>query len=161
MASSISKNCGPRIPCGDPGTPTRLLLDDDPAAHRGTVHGAIVLIGPRRRERECVRHAIAGLDGAAREIGRPLRLDAVRDRSRGGPGPRDGAADRDCVDRGVLSPVVSAPEQDVPDGDLTDRATAAPSAAAPTPPAGTPPGRGTATHHPRHPPPTDYCFFAT
>src|SRR5712692_3099856 len=39
-------------PARDPGTPTRLLLDHDPAAHRGTVHGAIVLVCPRRRERE-------------------------------------------------------------------------------------------------------------
>src|SRR6266853_4002574 len=142
MASSISKNCGPRIPCGDPGTPTRLLLDDDPAAHRGTVHGAIVLIGPRRRERECVRHAIAGLDGAAREIGRPLRLDAVRDRSRGGPGPRDRAADRDGIDRGVLGPVLGALEQDVPDDDLASQTSAptAPTApAAPAAPAATTP----------------------
>src|SRR6266568_968482 len=109
----------PPNPARDPGTPTHLLANHDPAAHRRAVHRAIVLIGPRRGERDRVGLPIAGLDGAARETGRPLRLDAVRHRSRGGPGPRDRAADRDGVDRGVLGSVVGALEQDVPDHDLT------------------------------------------
>src|SRR6266702_4120816 len=98
----------PPNPARDPGTPTHLLANHDPAAHRRAVHRAIVLIGPRRGERDRVGLPIAGLDGAARETGRPLRLDAVRHRSRGGPGPRDRAADRDGVDRGVLGSVVGA-----------------------------------------------------
>src|SRR6266704_1583599 len=111
----------PPNPARDPGTPTHLLANHDPAAHRRAVHRAIVLIGPRRGERDRVGLPIAGLDGAARETGRPLRLDAVRHRSRGGPGPRDRAADRDGVDRGGLSPVVGALEEHVPDHDLTGR----------------------------------------
>src|SRR5712691_2358579 len=105
----------------DPGTPTHFLADDDGAPHRRAVHGAIIRVGSRRRERDRVDLPIAGLDGAACKTGRPLRLDTVRDRSRGGPGPRDRAADRNGVDRGVLSPVVGALEQDVPDHDLTGR----------------------------------------
>src|SRR5207247_7110170 len=112
---------GAPSPARDPGTPTHLLADDDGAAHRRAVHGAIIRVGTRRGERDRVRLPVAGQDGAARETGRPLRLHAVRHRSRGGPGPRDGAADRDGVDRGVLSPVVGALEQDVPDHDLTGR----------------------------------------
>src|SRR5439155_5884734 len=57
----------------------------------------------------------------------------MRHRSRGGPGPRDGAADRDGVDRGVLSPVVGALEQDVPDHDLTGRTPTPPTAATTAP----------------------------
>src|SRR6266581_111340 len=132
----------PPNPARDPGTPTHLLANHDPAAHRRAVHRAIVLIGPRRGERDRVGLPIAGLDGAARETGRPLRLDAVRDRSRGGPGPRDGAAGRDGVDRGVLAPVVGTLEQDVPDDDLAGQ-TSAPTATATTAPAAaTTPGRG-------------------
>src|SRR6266702_860709 len=134
----------PPNPARDPGTPTHLLANHDPAAHRRAVHRAIVLIGPRRGERDRVGLPIAGLDGAARETGRPLRLDAVRHRSRGGPGPRDRAADRDGVDRGVLSPVVGALEQDVPAHDLTGR-TPPPN---PTPPP--PPHRRHHRHHRHH-----------
>src|SRR6266536_4093386 len=120
----------PPNPARDPGTPTHLLADNDGAAHRRAVHGAIIRVRTRRGERERVGLPVAGLDGAARETRRPLRLDAVRDRSRGGPGPRDGAAGRDGVDRGVLAPVVGALEQDVPDDDFAGRTPAPPPAPA-------------------------------
>src|SRR6266511_2405506 len=139
MASS-KEELQPPNPARDPGTPTHLLADNDGAAHRRAVHGAVIPVRTRRGERDRVGLPVAGLDGAARETRRPLRLDAVRDRSRGGPGPRDGAAGRDGVDRGVLAPVVGALEQDVPDDDLTGQTpTTAPTTTAT---ATTPVGRG-------------------
>src|SRR5439155_11363246 len=99
----------------------QLLADHDGAAHRRAVYSAIVRVATRRGERDRIGLTITRLDGAARETGRALRPDAVRDRSRTGPGPRDRAAHRDGVDRGVLAPVVGALEQDVPDDDFAGR----------------------------------------
>src|SRR5437773_8390574 len=124
---------GAPSPARDPGTPTHLLADDDAAPHRRAVHGAIIRVGTRRGERDRVALPIARLDGAARETGRPLRLDAVRDRSRGRPGPLDGGADGDGVDRGVLGPVVGALEQDVADDDLAGHTPATATTPAPAP----------------------------
>src|SRR5437764_6223309 len=106
---------------------------------RPTRSRSIRRVPTRRIERDRVGLPIAGQDGAAREAGRPLRLDAVRDRSRGRPGPRDGAADGDGVDRGVLALVVGALEQDVPDDDLAGRT---PATATTTTTAATTPRRG-------------------
>src|SRR3989440_10566701 len=96
------------------------------------MYGAIIRVATRRGERDRIRLTITRLDGAARETGRALRPHAVRDRSRGGPGPRDRAAHRDAVDRGVLAPVVGALEQDVPDDDLAGRTTAPTAPTTPT-----------------------------
>src|SRR5213082_3106222 len=109
----------------------QLLPDHDGAAHRRAVYSAIVRVATWRGERDRIGLSITRLDGAAGETGRALRPHAVRDRSRTGPGPRDRAAHRDAVDRGVLAPVVGALEQDVPDDDLAGR-TPAPTPAATT-----------------------------
>src|SRR5213080_554785 len=139
---SVGGTAAPESRSGS-GDATQLLADNDGAGHRRAVHGAIIRVGTRRIERDRVGLPIAGQDGAAREAGRPLRLDAVRDRSCGRPGPRDGAADGDGVDRGVLTPVVGALEQDVPDDDLAGRTTTpTPATATTTTTAATTPRRG-------------------
>src|SRR5437879_10449052 len=102
------------------------------------MHGAVVLVDARRRERYRVVLAIAAHDRTARERGRPERLDAVRDALRAGPRPGDGAAYRDRVHRRVRAPVVSAderggpvvPHRHGPDGTATP-ATPAPTTLAP------------------------------
>src|SRR5947207_4171924 len=99
----------------------QLLPDHDGAAHRRAVYSAIVRVATWRGERDRIGLTVTRLDGAARETRRALRPHAVRDRSRTGPGPRDCAAHRDAVDRGVLAPVVGALEQDVPDDDRAGR----------------------------------------
>src|SRR2546426_8761619 len=118
------------------------------------MHGAVVLVDARRRERYRVVLAIAAHDRTARERGRPERLDAVRDALRAGPRPGDGAAYRDRVHRRVRAPVVSAderrgpvvPHRHGPDG----TATPAPPR---TPPPPTPPPFPPAPSPPRGPPP--------
>src|SRR2546425_8456137 len=115
---------------------------DDRAAHRRAVHRAIVLIGARRRERDGVRLAVAAHDRAARERGRPLGLDAVRDALVVGPRPRHSAAHRYRVDRRVSGAVVGADEHDspvVPYRHRPGRTAAAPTARAPPPPPPPPP----------------------
>src|SRR5207253_1582828 len=96
------------------------------------MHGAVVLVDARRRERYRVVLAVAAHDRTARERGRPERLDAVRDALRAGPRPGDGAAYRDRVHRRVRAPVVSAderggpvvPHRHGPDGTATPAGTA-------------------------------------
>src|SRR5207253_3969606 len=97
------------------------------------MHGAVVLVDARRRERYRVVLAVAAHDRTARERGRPERLDAVRDAVRAGPRPGDGAAYRDRVHRRVRAPVVGTekregpvvPHRDGPDGTATSAAPAA------------------------------------
>src|SRR2546422_11172428 len=74
-------------------------------------------------------------DRAARERGRPLGLDAVRDALVVGPRPRHSAAHRYRVDRRVSGAVVGADEHDSPVVPYRHRPgrTAAPAAPAPAP----------------------------
>src|SRR5205807_3672099 len=115
------------------------------------MHGAVVLVDARRRERYRVVLAVAAHDRTARERGRPERLDAVRDALRAGPRPGDGAAYRDRVHRRVRAPVVSAderggpvvPHRHGPDGTATPATPAGPAATTTTtipPPAVAPVG---------------------
>src|SRR5437867_5457437 len=126
-------------PGRDPEAQTELLADHDGAGHRRAVHRAVVLIGPRRGERDGVCLAAAAHDRTARKRSRPLGLDAVGDALVVGPRPGYGGTHRHCVDRWVRGAVVGADEYDspvVPHGHGPDRPTAparAVPAATPTP----------------------------
>src|SRR5205823_11761886 len=120
------------------------LADHDGAGHRRAVHRAVVLIGPRRGERDGVRLAVAAPDRTARERGRPLGLDAMRDALVIRPRPGHSGTHRHRVDRRVRGAVVGADEHDlsvVPHGYRPDRpaapasATTASPVTAPTAPA--------------------------
>src|SRR5437879_7659129 len=102
------------------------------------MHRAVILIGPRRRERDGVRLAVAAHDRTARKRGRSLRLDAVGNALVVGPGPCHGRTNCHRVDRRVRGAVVGADEHDlsvVSHGYGPDRpaATAAATTAAPVP----------------------------
>src|SRR5438552_10236569 len=113
---------------------SRSLPHDDRAGHQLAVDGAVVLVRAGSIKPDRIRPA-PGHGAAAREARRADGLDAVRQRS--GPGPGDGAADRDGIDRRIRGPVVTAHELDTGAGG--DRARR------PTAPAATPPPRPTPT----------------
>src|SRR6266566_6686775 len=137
-------NRGLRIPVGIREARTA-LADHDGAVHLRAVHRAVILIGPRRGERDGVRLAAAAHDRTARKRGRPLGLDAVGDGLIVGPGPRHGAARRHRVGRRVRGAVVAADEHDspvVPHGHGPDWTATATATATPTPPPSPPRTRG-------------------
>src|SRR5256886_12972360 len=104
------------------------------------MHRAVILIGPRRRERDGVRLAVAAHDRTARKRGRSLGLDAVGNALIVGPGPCHGRTHCHRVDRRVPGAVVGADEHDlsvVSHGYGPDRPSA--TRAAPPPPPLTPP----------------------
>src|SRR5438445_11511102 len=112
---------------------SRSLPHDDRAGHQLAVDGAVVLVRAGSLQPDRIRPA-PGHGAAAREARRADGLDAVRQRS--GPGPGDGAADRDGIDRRIRGPVVTAHELDTgAGGDRAQRATspAATAPAVPTP----------------------------
>src|SRR2546426_6708918 len=120
----------------------QLLADHDGAGHRRAVHRTVVLIGPRRGERDGVRLTVAAHDRTACKRGRPLGLDAVGDALVVGPRPGHGGTHRHCVDRRVGGAVVGADEHDspvVPHGHGPDRPPAAPAPPPPPPPNPPPP----------------------
>src|SRR5438477_4451040 len=113
------------------------LPHHDCAGHRRAVHCTVVLIGPRRSERDGVRLTTATHDRTARKRSRPLGLDAVGDAQIVGPRPGHGGTHRNCVDRRVGGAVVGAAEHDspvVPHGHGPDR----PAPATPATPVTTP-----------------------
>src|SRR2546430_4300573 len=113
---------------------SRSLPHDDRAGHQLAVDGAVVLVRAGTINPDRIRPA-PGQGAAAREARRADGLDVVRQRS--GPGPGDGAADRDGIDRRIRGPVVTAHELDTGAGG--DRAQRATSPAATAPPLPTPP----------------------
>src|SRR5213592_3982249 len=86
---------------------SRSLPHDDRAGHQLAVDGAVVLVRAGSIKPDRIRPA-PGHGAAAREARRAYGLDAVRQRS--GPGPGDGAADRDGIDSRIRAPVVRSEE---------------------------------------------------
>src|SRR5213593_2177661 len=88
---------------------SRSLPHDDRAGHQLAVDGAVVLVRAGSIKPDRIRPA-PGHGAAAREARRADGLDAVRQRS--GPGPGDGATDRDGIDGRIRAPVVATHELD-------------------------------------------------
>src|SRR2546426_2607603 len=127
---------------------SRSLPHDDRAGHQLAVDGAVVLIPAGSIKPDRIRPA-PGHGAAAREARRADGLDAVRQRS--GPGPGDGAADRDGIDSRIRAPVVATHELDARAGG--HRAHPAASSAATTPPRPPPPPPPPPPPAPPPPPP--------
>src|SRR5216117_2432600 len=115
---------------------SRSLPHDDRAGHQLAVDGAVVLVRAGSIKPDRIRPA-PGHGAAAREARRADGLDAVRQRS--GPGPGDGAADRDGIDSRIRAPVVTAHVLDTgAGGHRADRTATRATTATPTVPTPTP-----------------------
>src|SRR5438132_134178 len=114
---------------------TRSLPHDDRAGHQLAVDAAVVLVRAGSIKPDRIRPA-PGHGAAAREARRADGLDAVRQRS--GPGPGDGAADRDGIDRRIRGPVVATHELDARAGGHRAHRAASSAATAPAVPTPTP-----------------------
>src|SRR6266487_3025384 len=110
---------------------SRSLPHDDRAGHQLAVDGAVVLVRAGSIKPDRIRPA-PGHGAAAREARRADGLDAVRQRS--GPGPGDGATDRDGIDSRIRGPVVATHELDTgAGGHRADRTATRATPAVPTP----------------------------
>src|SRR5213592_949908 len=111
---------------------SRSLPHDDRAGHQLAVDGAVVLVRAGSIKPDRIRPT-PGHGAAARKARRADGLDAVRQRS--GPGPGDGATDRDGIDGRITAPVMATHELDAGAGGHRARQAASPAATAvPTPP---------------------------
>src|SRR5690348_5226471 len=88
---------------------SKSLPHDDRAGHQLAVNGADVLVRAGSIEPDRIRPA-PGHGATAREALRTDGLDAVWQGS--GPGPSDGATDRDGIDSRIRAPVVTTHELD-------------------------------------------------
>src|SRR5881296_4094953 len=88
---------------------SRSLPHDDRAGHQLAVDGAVVLVRAWSIKPDRIGPA-PGHSAAARKARRADGLDAVRQRSR--PGPGDGATDRDGIDSRIRAPLVATHELD-------------------------------------------------
>src|SRR5205823_9182291 len=122
---------------------SRSLPHDDRAGHQLAVDGAVVLIRAGSIKPDGIR-PVPGHGAAARKAPRADGLDAVRQGS--GPGPGDGATDRDGIDSRIRAPVVATHELDAGAGGYR-----AHRAASPPPP---PPPRSPPPPPPPPPPPS-------
>src|SRR6266480_6006061 len=126
---------------------SRSLPHDDRAGHQLAMDGAVVLVRAGSIKPDRIRPA-PGHGAAAREARRADRLDAVRQRS--GPGPGDGATDRDGIDSRIRAPVVATHELDARAGGHRAHRAASPP---PPPPPTTPPPPPKTAGPPNPPPP--------
>src|SRR6266571_7976797 len=111
---------------------SRSLPHDDRAGHRLAVDGAVVLVRAGSIKPDPIPPA-PGHGAAARKARRADGLDAVRQRS--GPGPGDGATDRDGIDSRIRAPVVATHELDAgAGGHRADRTATRATAATPSVP---------------------------
>src|SRR3989454_4849937 len=133
---------------------SRSLPHDDRAGHQLAVDGAVVLIRAGSIKPDRIR-PVPGHGAAARKARRADGLDAVRQRS--GPGPGDGATDRDGIDSRIRAPVVATHELDAGAGGHRAHRAASPPATpppAPPPPPPPPPPAPPPPPPPPRPPPT-------
>src|SRR5881296_1286872 len=107
---------------------SRSLPHDDRAGHQLAVDGAVVLVRAGSIKPDRIRPT-PGHGAAARKARRADGLDAVRQRS--GPGPGDGATDRDGIDGRITAPVMATHELDAGAGGHRARRAASPAATAP------------------------------
>src|SRR5438874_5238273 len=114
---------------------SRSLPHDDRAGHQLAVDGAVVLIRAGSIKPDGIR-PVPGHGAAARKAPRADGLDAVRQGS--GPGPGDGATDRDGIDSRIRAPVVATHELDAGAGGYRAHRAASPAATAPAVPTPTP-----------------------
>src|SRR5881628_1263506 len=114
---------------------SRSLPHDDRAGHQLAVDGAVVLVRAGSIKPDRIRPT-PGHGAAARKARRADGLDAVRQRS--GPGPGDGATDRDGIDGRITAPVMATHELDAGAGGHRARRAASPAATAPAVPTPTP-----------------------